>query len=326
MRKSRLHRPAPAAGASLLEVLVVVLIVGIMAVVVVFAAVLSMARGFERTMSLTGADDIAIILRGGATAELNSGLSNEQAIIIGGTPGVVRNGDDPVASAELFVLVDIRKRSNNKDANVTLRGIQDWIVRYELQTVPGVAEVNTWGGERKQYQVLADPAKLVKFGLTLDDVFTALSRNNMNVGGGYVVEAGELHLVQGISLTRNVDEIGAIVIASHDGVPVRIGDVGEVVEGHEIRRGAATAYGKGEVVLGLGFMLMGENSHEVTGLMRERMAEVRASLPEGVVVEEVYERTELVDQVLDTVRENLFEGAILVIAVLAAPASAAGIA
>ena len=99
------------------------------------------------------------------------------------------------------------------------------------------------------------PYLFLNWGGTLDDVFTALSRNNMNVGGGYVVEAGELHLVQGISLTRNVDEIGAIVIASHDGVPVRIGDVGEVVEGHEIRRGAATAYGKGEVVLGLGFML-----------------------------------------------------------------------
>ena len=102
-----------------------VAIVGIMAVVVVFAAVMSMARGFERTMSLTGADDIAIVLRGGATAELNSGLSNEQTTIIAGTPGVMRDGDDPIASAELFVLVDIRKRSNNKDANVTLRGIQD---------------------------------------------------------------------------------------------------------------------------------------------------------------------------------------------------------
>ena len=147
----------------------------------------------------------------------------------------------------------------------------------------GVAEVNTWGGASKQYQVLADPTRLVKFGLTLDDVFAALSQNNLNVGGGYVVQAGELHLVQGISLTSNVQEIAAIVIASHDGVPIRVGDIGEVVEGHEIRRGAATAAGKGEVVLGLGFMLMGENSHEVTGRMRERMGEslgsIRASAP-----------------------------------------------
>ena len=138
-----------------------------------------------------------------------------------------------------------------------LTTIHDWVVKPRLQSVAGVAEVNTWGGKSKQYQVLADPDKLVKFGLTLDDVFSALSRNNLNVGGGYVVEAGELHLVQGISLTRNVDEIAAIVISAHDGVPVRIGDVGKVVEGHKIRRGAATAAGRGEVVLGLGFMLMG---------------------------------------------------------------------
>jgi cobalt-zinc-cadmium resistance protein CzcA len=197
-----------------------------------------------------------------------------------------------------------------------LTTLHEWVVKPRLQSVAGVAEVNTWGGEKKQYQVLADPDKLVKFGLTLDDVFTALSRNNMNVGGGYVVEAGELHLVQGISLTRSVEEIAAIVIVAHDGVPVRIGDIGEVVEGHEIRRGAATASGQGEVVLGLGFMLMGENSHEVTGRMRERMEEIKTTLPEGVKVEAVYERTDLVDQVLETVRENLIEGAILVIAVL----------
>jgi len=197
-----------------------------------------------------------------------------------------------------------------------LTTLHNWVVKPRLQAVAGVAEVNTWGGKSKQYQVRADPDKLVKFELTLDDVFTALSQNNMNVGGGYVVEAGELQLVRGMSLTRNLDEIAAIVIASHDGVPVRIGDVGEVVEGNEIRRGAATASGKGEVVLGLGFMLMGENSHDVTGRMRERMEEIKASLPEGVEIEAVYERTDLVDQVLETVKENLFEGAILVVAVL----------
>ena len=197
-----------------------------------------------------------------------------------------------------------------------LTTLHDWVVKPRLQAVAGVAEVNTWGGASKQYQVLADPTRLVKFGLTLDDVFAALSQNNLNVGGGYVVQAGELHLVQGISLTSNVQEIAAIVIASHDGVPIRVGDIGEVIEGHEIRRGAATAAGKGEVVLGLGFMLMGENSHEVTGRMRARMAEIKASLPEGVKIEAVYERTELVDKVLETVRENLLEGAVLVVAVL----------
>jgi cobalt-zinc-cadmium resistance protein CzcA len=197
-----------------------------------------------------------------------------------------------------------------------LTTLHDWVVKPRLQSVPGVAEVNTWGGERKQVQIEADPARLVKYDLTLDEVFAALARNNLNVGGGYVVQAGELHLVQGIALTTDIREIESIVIAAHDGVPVRIRDIGEVREGHEIRRGAATFQGRGEVVLGLGFMLMGENSHEVTDRLRERMAEIAAALPAGVEVRPVYERTELVDQVLDTVQENLLEGAILVVAVL----------
>jgi cobalt-zinc-cadmium resistance protein CzcA len=197
-----------------------------------------------------------------------------------------------------------------------LTTLHDWVIKPRLRSVPGIAEVNTWGGERKQYHVLADPARLVKYDFTLDDVLQALDTNNLNVGGGYIVQAGELHLVQGVSLTTNLEQIGNIVISAHDGVPVRIRDVGEVREGHEIRRGATTAGGTGEVVLGLGFMLMGENSHEVTTLLRERMAEVQKTLPEGVTVTPVYERTELVDQVLETVTENLLEGALLVIAVL----------
>ncbi len=197
-----------------------------------------------------------------------------------------------------------------------LTTLHDWVIKPRLRSVPGVAEVNTWGGERKQYHVLADPARLVKYDLILDDVLQALETNNLNVGGGYLVQAGELHLVQGISLTTNLEQIGNIVVAAHEGVPIRIRDIGEVREGHEIRRGAATANGTGEVVLGLGFMLMGENSHEVTSLLRERMAEIQETLPEGVRVTPVYERTELVDHVLETVRENLLEGALLVVAVL----------
>ena len=197
-----------------------------------------------------------------------------------------------------------------------LTTLHDWVIKPRLRSVPGVAEVNTWGGERKQYHVLADPARLVKYDFTLDDVLRALATNNLNVGGGYVVQAGELHLVQGVSLTTNLEQIGNIVIAAYDGVPVRIRDIGEIREGHEIRRGATTANGQGEVVLGLGFMLMGENSHEVTTLLRERMSEIQKGLPEGVRVTPVYERTELVDQVLETVKENLLLGAFLVISVL----------
>jgi cobalt-zinc-cadmium resistance protein CzcA len=267
-----------------------------------------------RSISKFGLSQVTATFQDGTDIYFARQLIMERLQTVELPAGIGRPEMGPVATGlgEVYHYIMTSERHSLQE----LTTLHDWVVKPRLQSVPGVAEVNTWGGESKQYQVLADPDKLVKFGLTLDDVFTALSRNNMNVGGGYVVEAGELHLVQGISLTRNVEEIGAIVIASHDGVPVRIGDVGEVVEGHEIRRGAATASGKGEVVLGLGFMLMGENSHEVTGLMRDRMAEIRESLPEGVVIEEVYLRTELVDQVLETVRENLFEGAILVVAVL----------
>jgi len=197
-----------------------------------------------------------------------------------------------------------------------LTTIHDWVIKPRLRSVAGVAEVNTWGGESRQYHVLADPERLVKFDLTLDDVLQALAANNLNVGGGYIVQAGELHVVQGISLTTNLEEIGNIVIVAHEGVPVRVRDVGEVLTGHEIRRGAVTVNGQGETVLGLGFLLMGENSHDVTSRLRDRMTEIQETLPEGVVVKSVYERTDLVDQVLETVKENLFVGALLVVAVL----------
>lgn len=197
-----------------------------------------------------------------------------------------------------------------------LTTLHEWSIKPRLRSVPGVAEVNTWGGERKEFHVLADPVLLANRQLTLDDLFDALRANNLSVGGGYLEKAGELHLVQGTGLVSDLSQIGEIVVAAHEGVPVRVRDVAEVREGHEIRRGAATANGKGEVVLGLGFMLSGENSHAVASRLSARMAEIRATLPPGVEVREVYVRTELVDRVLHTVRENLLGGAILVVAVL----------
>jgi cobalt-zinc-cadmium resistance protein CzcA len=228
--------------------------------------------------------------------------------------GIGRPEMGPVATGlgEVFHYVLRSDRHSLRE----LTTLHDWVIKPRLRSVAGVAEVNTWGGERKQYQVLADPARLVKYDLTLDDVFRALETNNLNVGGGYLVEAGELHVVQGLALTTELGQIENIVVTAREGVPVRIGDVGEVREGHEIRRGAATASGEGEVVLGLGFMLMGENSHEVTRRLRTRLEEIAATLPEGVRVTTVYDRTDLVDQVLHTVKENLLEGALLVVAVL----------
>jgi cobalt-zinc-cadmium resistance protein CzcA len=197
-----------------------------------------------------------------------------------------------------------------------LRSLQDWIVRPRLRRVPGVAEVNPWGGLAKQFEARADPVKLAKYRLTLDDVIRALRENNRNVGGGYVVRADESSLIQGVGRARTVEEIAKIVVTARDGVPIRISDVAEVAVGHAIRRGGATANGKGEVVLGLAFMRMGENSRDVTMALDRAVQEVRKALPPGVEISPVYERTHLVNQVLQTVERNLFEGAVLVVAVL----------
>lgn len=197
-----------------------------------------------------------------------------------------------------------------------LRTVHDWIVKPQMRTVPGTAEVNSWGGFEKQYQVRIDPDRLVKYGLTFDQVVEALQKNNRNVGGGTVRRGGTMLVVHGLGRTATVEQIRNIVVTAHDGVPVRVRDVAEVEVGSEVRRGAVTADGKGEVVLGLGFMTMGENTHEVTWAMKHKLDEVRPTLPPGVEAKPVYDRTELVDHVIRTVRNNLLEGGLLVVAVL----------
>ncbi len=197
-----------------------------------------------------------------------------------------------------------------------LTTIHDWVIKPRLESVPGVAEVNTWGGEKKQFHVNINPDRLIEYAFTFDDVFRSLQKNNLSVGGGNITQAGELFVVRGVSLTTRVEEIENIVVSAFEGQPIRIKDLGEVVIGHETRLGAATSSGQGEVVLGLAFMLMGENSHEVSDRLSRRMEEIRPSLPEGVKVNLVYVRTELVDRVLETVRENLLAGALLVVSVL----------
>lgn len=197
-----------------------------------------------------------------------------------------------------------------------LRTIHDWTVKPQLRAVPGVAEVNSWGGYEKQYQVRLDPDRLIKHGLTFDEVVGAVEANNRSVGGGTISQQSQLFVVHGLGRTTSVDQIGNIVVAAKDGTPIRVRDVADVQIGHEIRRGTVTADGQGEAVLGLGFMLMGENSHDVTWALKNKLKEIKDSLPPGVEIQTVYDRTELVDHVIDTVERNLFEGGLLVIAVL----------
>ncbi|NVJ04531.1 efflux RND transporter permease subunit [Myxococcus sp. AM001] len=220
----------------------------------------------------------------------------------------------PVATGlgEVFhYLVKSRTKSREE-----LRTLHDWVIAPQLRSVPGVAEVNAWGGEEKQWHVIVDPRRLQQFNLSLGDIYRALEENNANVGGGVLERGGTATLVLGVGVLADGNAIEDVVIAAHHGVPVRIRDVARVEVGHEIRRGATTADGEGEAVLGLGFMLVGENSHTVTKALAQRLEDLRRTLPEDVRVEPVYERTELVDLVLRTVRTNLLEGALLVIAVL----------
>src|SRR5262249_54159800 len=185
-----------------------------------------------------------------------------------------------------------------------------------LRTVPGVAEVNSWGGAEKQYQVRIDPDRMVHYGVSLDQVTAALRAGNRNAGGGVIPRPGEAAPVHGLGQASDPEAVKNIVVGAKGGTPIYLRQAADVVAGHDIRRGSVTADGRGEIVLGLGFMLMGENSHDVTRRLKAKLKEVEPTLPPGVRVVYLYDRTELVDHVIDTVRINLFEGGLLVIAVL----------
>src|SRR5262245_12825263 len=198
-----------------------------------------------------------------------------------------------------------------------LRTIQDWSVRRQLLGVPGVTEVNSFGGLEKQFQVRLDPVKLQSYGLTLRDALEAVTRNNANVGGAYIEHGSEQYLLRGIGLVASPDDIGNIIVKTgKEGVPVYVRDVGEVVTGATVRQGAVTADGEGEIVAGIAMMLKGENSRTVVDRVKERVEQVKKTLPQGVQLIPFYDRTELVDRTIRTVARNLIEGALLVIVVL----------
>jgi cobalt-zinc-cadmium resistance protein CzcA len=237
--------------------------------------------------------------------------------------GIARPRLGPVATGLGEVMHYVVRSTNGPPDEKTLtqlRTVQDWVVRPPLRTVPGTAEINSWGGLEKQYQVRIDPARLRKFGLTFQQVTEAVQANHLNVGGGDVKEAGEMLLVHGTGAVAGEDPeanrraLAALPVSAPRGQPVYLRDVADVTLGHEIRRGAMTADGKGEAVLGLGFMLMGENSHDFTHQLKAKLAQTK--VPDGTTVETLYDRTELVDQVIETVKHNLFEGGLLVVAVL----------
>ncbi|TAA08912.1 CusA/CzcA family heavy metal efflux RND transporter [Pseudoxanthomonas winnipegensis] len=208
-----------------------------------------------------------------------------------------------------------RKPDGTPYTATDLRTLQDWVIRPQLRTTPGVTEVNTIGGFERQIHITPDPAQLVALGFTLNDVVAAVMRNNQNIGAGYIERNGQQFLVRVPGQLANLQAIGNIVLDRRDGVPIRVRDVASVGEGKELRTGAATQNGH-EVVVGTAFMLFGANSREVSQAAAAKLDAANASLPAGVHAKAVYDRTALVDRTIGTVSKNLIEGALLVVVVL----------
>lgn len=223
----------------------------------------------------------------------------------------------PIATAlgEVFQF-QVKAAAGSSVTAMELRSILDWFVAYQLRKVPGVTEINAHGGELKTYQVEADPDKLGEYHLSITDLFQALRDNNANVGGGYLVHEGEARYIRGVSQARSAADIADIVVDERNGVPVTIGSVAKVHPAPMIRSGLATRDGQGEVVVGLVMMLIGQNGRRVVEDVKAEIAELQKSLPEGVTIETLYDRTHLIHDTLDTVLHNLTEGGVLVIVVL----------
>jgi len=228
----------------------------------------------------------------------------------------------PIATGlgEIFMFtVDAEPGAKNKDGSpvtpTDLRSVHDWIIRPQLLRVPGVVEVNPIGGYKKEILVAPDPAKLLAYGLSMEDVLSALKANNGNRGAGFIERNGSQWLMRIPGQAEGMADLGNVVVKSLDGVPLRVRDVASVSLGQELRSGAATQNGR-EVVLSTVFMLIGENSRTVAQGVADKLEEVKTSLPEGVVVTAAYNRTVLVNKTLATVQKNLLEGALLVVVVL----------
>lgn len=276
-----------------------------------------------RSLSRSGLSQVTVIFKDGTDLFFARQLVNERLQIAKeqlpeGAEAVM--GPISTGLGEIFLWTVEAKEGALKDDGTTytptdLRVIQDWIIKPQLRNVPGVAEINTIGGFAKEYQIAPDPKRLAAYKLTLTDLITALERNNANVGAGYIERSGEQLLIRAPGQVASTEDIANIVMANVDGTPIRVKNVATVEIGRELRSGAATENGR-EVVLGTVFMLIGENSRTVSQAVASKLEQINKSLPQGVIAVPVYDRTHLVDKAIATVKKNLIEGAILVIAIL----------
>ena len=276
-----------------------------------------------RSLSRSGLSQVTVIFKDGTDIFFARQLINERLQVAKEQlPDGVEAVMGPVSTGlgEIFLwTVEAEDGALKEDGTpytpTDLRVIQDWIIKPQLRNVPGVAEINTISGFAKQFLIAPDPKRLATYKLTLNDLVVALESNNANVGAGYIERNGEQLLIRAPGQVSNIEDIANIVITSVDGTPIRISNVAEVSIGKELRTGAATENGR-EVVLGTVFMLIGENSRTVSQAVATKLTDINRTLPKGVVAVTVYDRTNLVEKAIATVKKNLVEGAILVIAIL----------
>lgn len=278
---------------------------------------------YTRSLSRYGLSQVTVVFKEGTNIYFARQLITERLQSI---KSQLPNGLEPqlgpisTGLGEIFMYSVTAKPGalNSKGKPYTptqLRTIQDWLIRPQLRNIPGVAEVNAIGGYEKQYQVTPDPKKMIQYGITLHDIEQALKNNNNNVGAGYIEKHGEQFLIRIPGQLNTVKAIGNVVVRSHRGVSLRISDLGTVVISHALRSGAGTSAGR-EAVIGTVSMLMGDNSRVVAKRIAKRLQAVNKTLPKGVVATPVYNRTSLVNATINTVKNNLIEGALLVCIIL----------
>jgi cobalt-zinc-cadmium resistance protein CzcA len=274
---------------------------------------------YTRSLSRYGLSQVTAVFKDGTNIYFARQLVSQRLQESRGRlPAGITPSMGPIATGlgEIFqFIVENREDSLHPLSLQELREIQDWVVRPQLKTVPGVIDVNSIGGASKQIVVSPDIEKLRAYGLTLQDVSLSVARNNQNVGAGFVEQNGEQFLVRVPAQAGDHRQIEDIVVGVHDGTPIQVRHIGRVEIGAELRAGAATEDGS-EVVLGTVFMLMGENGRSVAERVSAKLEEIAKSVPEGVIVKPVYNRAQLVNAAIATVKKNLFEGAVLVIVIL----------
>ncbi|EAQ32839.1 efflux RND transporter permease subunit [Idiomarina baltica] len=278
---------------------------------------------YTRSISRYGLSQVTVVFEEGTDIYwARQQISERLQKVRGEVPDGIEPTMGPIASGlgEIVnYVVRAKEGATNADGEAytpeQLRTIQDWIIKPQLVKVPGVTEINSVGGYEKQYQVAPIPGRMLAYKVTMQDLLAALDLNNRNAGAGYIEKNGEQWLVRSPGQLKTLDDIRGVVVTKRDDAPVRVSDVAEVKLGEQLRTGASTS-GESEVVLGTAMMLIGENSRIVAQNVANKIEEVQRSLPDGVVIETVYNRTSLVDKTIATVEKNLFEGAVLVIVVL----------